>query len=168
MRQINNISDYAKNSIGKLASNFRIAMSIIFLFAGITTSMATVEIPSDDPLDLSEATITGSGELKESGGMNTFDNMRANDYATFAINNTASQRYDVTFKAATARGDVSLRFEFLDAEENVVYHQQPLPNDQTAVGQKFLDYDLHHSDIARRSPDIENNILRIEIHSERG
>ncbi|WP_300116770.1 hypothetical protein, partial [Duncaniella sp.] len=96
------------------------------------SAAGSVNIPTnaENPFDLKAATIENnssfSPNVKDNGDFSNLDYFGEGDVAVFAINNTLTASYTITFETATPQELSNADFEILNADGTSIYKQNAL------------------------------------------
>lgn len=112
---------------------FTFSAAVCALLTSFTVSAAgSVNIPTsaENPFDLNTVTIetnsTFSPNVKDNGDFLNLDYFGEGDVAVFALNNTTTASYNITFETATPQELSNADFEILDADGKSVYKQNAI------------------------------------------
>ena len=126
-------------------------------------TLKTVEIGNGTvtlPIDYENCQTDKDGKIKDGH----FDSMKNGNFALYQINNSKEGAFAITFKAATKRGsEISLTFQILDNEDNVVSETTSDKITNSGSWDAFLDY----SSILSKIPAGESK-LKIIFNSSDG
>ena len=110
-----------------------LSMAVCALMTTFSVSAAgSVNIPTnaENPFDLKAATIENnssfSPNVKDNGDFSNLDYFGEGDVAVFAINNTLTASYTITFETATPQELSNADFEILNADGTSIYKQNAL------------------------------------------
>ena len=150
---------------------FTLSAAVCALLTSFTVSAAgSVNIPTsaENPFDLNTVTIetnsTFSPNVKDNGDFLNLDYFGEGDVAVFALNNTTTASYNITFETATPQELSNADFEILDAAGTSIYKQNAIIEKTGESGGDWGNYVVNSTLPATPVMEAGQYTLRITMH----